>query len=108
MDAFLERQLEKGKKLAMALVEHLKVMGAAQCRFPIGDYVVTVSSGEIAASDGGAEEPYGRERTNGAGKINRKPVSFDLAAMAGDRVQVNRRARPATARWVASDSAALF
>ena len=40
MDAFLTKQLAKGKKLAAALVEHLRLMGAAQCRIHVGDYVV--------------------------------------------------------------------
>src|SRR3954447_14904211 len=43
MDAFLETQLKKGKKLAKALVEHLRLMGAAQCQIPVDDYLVIIS-----------------------------------------------------------------
>jgi hypothetical protein len=51
MDAFLEEQLTKGKKLAEALVEHLESMGAAQCLIPVGDYIVVVSMADLEKGD---------------------------------------------------------
>ena len=38
----LNRELNVGRRLAKALVEHVKRMGAKECGFLVGEYIVSV------------------------------------------------------------------